>query len=180
MGNNEITHKARHSGVEFLRCIMMFLVVLGHARHFGFYSAECLPLWTYFFFGVFISWHVDCFVSISGWFGIKFSWLKFLKIFGVCAYAKVLSIIFAKVIAPRVGVDASQLAPEGGWFAGTYCMLMFVAPLINAAVKALVDESSKALISAWGLFAIAMTLDWAPIINKFVLVHPQGGGRFRF
>lgn len=138
--------KARNLNIEAFRCLLMFLVVLHHSLVRGPWYANG-ALWT-LWFSTFIHWHVDGFVSISGWFGIRFKWQKVVRLWALIAFYWML---FGK------GVVVS-----GGWFGGSYLALMMVAPLLNAAVECLQRESIGKLLGTWGLFAAMMTLTWAP------------------
>jgi len=85
--NNSIIHgmtrSTRSGGVELFRCILMFLIVLYHSWYYGLFGYEhgAYPIYSYWtlLFSAFILWHVDGFVAISGWFGIRFT----LKVLGV-------------------------------------------------------------------------------------------------
>ncbi len=95
---------------------------------------------------------VDGFVAISGWYGIRFSWHKFLKLWGIIAFYSVL----CYALHPK-----GWFIVSGGWFGGSYLALMLFTPLINAGIEALAHDK-KRLISAWGLYALAITLKWIP------------------
>ena len=54
------------------------------------------------------------------------------------------------------------------------CLLMFMAPLINAGVEGLMEKSPAVAWSAWLSFAVGMTLDWMPH-HAFSGCAPVGG-----
>lgn len=152
----------RNGSIEFFRCLLMFLIVFGHSCYYG-----VLP-WTNCYwlvaFILTIRWHVDSFVAISGWFGIKFSWCKVLRLIGIMAFYSMASWLWCGRIDDV----------NGGWFGGTYLMLMFMAPLINAGVECLMEKSFSIAWSAWLAFAIGMTLNWLPR-HAFSGCSPSGG-----
>lgn len=153
----------RNGGIEFLRCLLMFLIVFGHSCYYG-----ALP-WTkcYWLVALILSirWHVDSFVAISGWFGIKFRWDKVTRLIGVMVFYSALSWLYSGCFG----------VVTGGWFGGSYLMLMFLAPLINAGVVGLMEKSSRLAWSAWLAFAAGMTLNWLPH-HAFSGCAPTGGG----
>ena len=71
-----VPKKPRDGNIELLRCLLMFIVVLHHSAVFGpligARQAEVV-------FAMTVP-AVDCFVAISGWFGIKFTWNKWLRL----------------------------------------------------------------------------------------------------
>lgn len=153
----------RKNSIELLRCLLMMLIVFGHSCYYG-----ALP-WTkcYWLMAIILSirWHVDAFVAISGWFGIKFRWSKVAKLIGVFAFYSCLS----WCVKGRIG------EVSGGWFGGTYLMLMFMAPLLNAGVECLIKESPRVALLAWSAFAAGMILNWLPH-HAFTGCVPNGGG----
>lgn len=141
----------------------MFLIVFGHSCYYG-----VLP-WTKCYWLVAlilaIRWHVDSFVAISGWYGIKFRWDKALRLVGIMVFYSGLSWLYSGRVEDV----------NGGWFGGSYLMLMFMAPLINAGVEGLMEKSPGLAWSAWLAFATGMTLNWLPH-HAFSGCAPIGGG----
>ena len=174
--------KSRNGNVEFFRCCLMFLIVFWHCYDCGpFGRGNDLGAWSIFFALTF--WHVDGFVVISGWYGIRFAWSKYIRLLGVFCFASVISAIAGGWgNAQSVGiVKLTQLFKiDGGWFGGSYMFLMFVAPMIECALTSANARSRKFLINIWLLFAVGMVLSWAPVLSKFTGVHPTGGGGWSF
>ena len=166
----------RNSNIEVFRCLLMFLIVLYH------YGNECVArgstsFWS-LIFTAFILWHVDGFVAISGWFGIKFSWLKFFRLWGLIVFYWFLGLVY------RGFQTVWHLVPNdfyftGGWFGGTYLALMLFSPILNAGLKSLVAESARKAWYCWGLFAAIIFLGWIPF-HLFTCVEASGGGSHTF
>lgn len=176
-----VVHKpsVRNGSVELLRCLLMFLIVLQHNFSHGIFLDNgphldtgmwCLPF-------AFIWWHVDAFVAISGWYGIKFKWSKFLRLYGLIFFYSILSLLYQHFILHEALTIKQQLI-YGGWFGATYMMLMLMAPVLNAAVEALVAKGLRVAFFAWIPFALGVTLNWSPYTRSFTAVCPMGGGAF--
>jgi len=171
----KIDRTQRNTSVELLRCLLAFLIVLYHAAVLGRWSA-CEAFWMIPFVA-FLVWHVDCFVAISGWFGIKFSWKKFFRLWGVMAFYTLLSAgVGHWLFGEPIGFKSCVV--NGGWFGGAYLALMLISPCINAAVMKLSEEGWTGK-CAWLLFAVALTLNWAPfnLFSGLSLALSQQGGR---
>ena len=159
----------RNHGVEVFRCLLMFMIVLYHCTKFGIFS-ECNEWWI-FCFTALLLWHVDGFVAISGWFGIRPTLAKFMRLYGVVLFYSVVSFMYVTLKSGELTFRNFKLI--GGWFVGAYLALMMIAPILNAAVDGLVGNSKKTFISAWLLAFAMMTLQWLPG-HLFTGVAPWG------
>lgn len=78
----------RDISVDAFRCLLMFLIVLHHAACHGYFRNDTeywsLPI----IFTLLTYWHVDGFIAISGWFGVRFSLSRFFSLFGVIAFGQ--------------------------------------------------------------------------------------------
>ena len=160
--------KSRNSSVELLRCILMAMICLGHCRRYGIFAfPDTLPIAA---ITLTCRWHVDSFVAISGWFGIRFRWSKVVRLIGVFVFYSLLSWVFNPA-----GFSIRAFRVSGGWFGGTYLMLMFMAPIINAGIESVINKSPIMALCAWSAFAAGMFLNWLPY-NGFSGCVPSGGG----
>lgn len=78
----KMLHTMRRPEVELFRCVLMFLIVLYHAYMHGIFGPEhsiARKTWWGFLCSSMLVWHVDGFVAISGWFGIRFSFKKLIS-----------------------------------------------------------------------------------------------------
>lgn len=175
--NTILSKKQRNGSVEFFRCLLMFLIVFWHCYDCGPFGRGADPaMWSAFFALTF--WHVDGFIAISGWYGIRFAWSKVIRLWGLMAFAALSSILLS--CATRMPMRKEMFNISGGWFGGSYMLLMFMAPLIESALICGMKLSRKHLLYIWSVFAVGMTLAWVPFFSRFLGVHPAGGGGWSF
>ena len=167
----------RNPSIEVFRCLLMFCIVLYHCCLFNVQLPDksyhdALPIWMLpFCMG--LIWHVDGFVAISGWFGIKFTLKKFFRLWGLVLFYSLLSVGVSKFVLGDA-LSLHSFIIYGGWFTATYLGLMFVSPVLNAAIDHLKDDP-RTLRFAIGLFAAMMFLNWVPThLNS--AVEPCGVG----
>lgn len=148
----------RDSNMELLRIISMLMIVIhhfitqvnggdtviNHSLVGGLINALCYV-------------GVNCFILISGWFGIRVKWKGFLNLFLCCSFFGVISYIF-HIINDGDAIGSSLLKwaflPLSGskwWFVNCYLILYLSAPLINLALKQI---SQKEYLLILGLFTL--------------------------
>jgi len=173
--------KQRNPSVEVFRCFLMFLIVLGHAQSFWCLgrglSFNEFPYWIFVLVGL-VVWHVDGFIGISGWYGIRFSVKKFIYLFSTIAFYGAFSAVCRWFFGSEP-LSFSWLWGRGGWFGASYLVLMLCSPLLNAAVDSLAEKSKKALLLAWSMMAVAFALSWMPK-HLFTGIHVLGLGHQTF
>lgn len=153
----------RNASLDAFRCLLMLLIVVYHAAAYGIYGGEGAPMWLGLAFGTFIIWHVDGFVALSGWFGVKFSLARFLKIWGL--------ILFYSLVSFAI---TGKVSFTGGWFAGAYLALMFLSPILNPAVEVLAKLSRRKCWTTWGIVSLGMLLNNSPF-DKISAINSGGG-----
>ena len=122
----------RNVNVEVFRVALTFGICLLHTIVFGGYAAPWMQN--------ILSSCVVGFVFISGWFGVKFSWRKLVKLYGIGLYCSfVFAILFVafgscEVDLLRVGMVAFRRL-RTNWFLNAYVVMMILAPFINAVTK---------------------------------------------
>lgn len=162
-----IIKQVRSKNIEVFRCLLMFLICMYHAYDHGLWQSSCA--WWSFVFALF-TWHVDGFLAISGWFGIKFDWRKVARLYGVMCFYSFLSIGYGLLFRPN-GYSINDIKISGGWFGNTYLFLMFLAPFLNGGIDSLAMRGRRALLWAWAGLAIVFTLQWTPIGIKIGVCH---------
>ena len=121
-----------NAGILLFRCLLMYLVVVHHVIvHTSFATdARLFPLFLLTIPAV------DGFVSISGWFGVRFGWRKCGVIAGQIVYYAVLSSLFS-FFAVRMGwMERPVVAVGNAWYGVAYLALLLVSPLLNAGLEA--------------------------------------------
>ena len=169
MADSNNQTRQREYGIEVFRCMLMFMIVLYHCMKFGIFGS--VNEWWVFCFTALLLWHVDGFVAISGWFGIRPTLKKFARLYGVVLFYSIVSFAYVSWMSGVFSLKNFQLT--GGWFVGAYLALMMIAPILNAAVEGLVSKSKKAFCFAWLLAFAMMVLSWIPG-HLFTAVAPWG------
>lgn len=144
----------RNANLDVFRCLSMFLIVLSHVYNHGVYYLS--SKWISLVFNLLIIWHVDAFLALSGWFGMRFSMRKFLNLWGVIAFYSVVSIAVGRIIMG----ESTRLMLDGGWFGNTYLCLLLVVPFVNAAIENLVSRGKRAAWLVWSGFAAVVLINW--------------------
>lgn len=147
----------RHSGLEWLRIISMFMIILLHSiDHSGVLEnlVKGTPLYfaeKFIFAAVQVC--VNCFVMISGYFLVKSSF-KFSKVLSLWVqaafYAVAIKIVFMAtgLIPFSVTSVVSCFFPiltGRYWFVTIYVCLYFIAPFLNIALKAMTKKQHLSL-----------------------------------
>ena len=147
----------------------MFLIVAWHSTVHGIYShgqfAYELADWTLLPF-LLTCWHVDGFVAISGWYGIRFKPSKFLRLLCLIVFYSLVNYFVAKIWYGEI-----SFVVDGGWFGGSYLMLMLLAPILNRAVT---GGCGTGII----LMLFGVTLQWSPYTRDFTGVNGYGAGAY--
>lgn len=145
----------REQSIELLRIVLMTLIVFGHFIGFGYHSktnpdgtlnlsAYLSPLYLY---------HVDAFVFISGYFGIKLKWRKFILLIVKMVIYSLFAIGLASLLMPDFRITVSSLLNNiyplsacDWWFMAQYLFLMLLSPFINAGMEKLERKQATILV----------------------------------
>ena len=148
-----ISQKERDFSLDLYRCLLMLGICLLHsisqAGHNVSWAANML------------SWCVPGFMFISGWFGIRFSLAKVIKLFGISLYCAVVFVAFDAHFSDLSGgsyfVRVYAIA-KGQWFLNAYVIVMCFAPMVNLAIDRMtVKELYPLVLVAFG-WSFATTL----------------------
>lgn len=121
----------RNPAIELYRVGLMFGILLLHSLSFG-------PIRCAWASNILASCVVG-FVFISGWFGVKFSWMKLAKLYGIGLYA---AFVFGLLSWMTGDVDTAGGAlmlgwhklTHGFWFLHAYAVMMMLSPAVNALI----------------------------------------------
>jgi len=145
----------RQSNIELLRCILMYLIVVLHfvahnlmnadnpagLSHKNFLGANALLAVT--------ECAVNCFVLISGYFGIKLSLKKIvLFLLPIAFYELLISTLFL----PYKG--SISISPFNYWFVRPFFALMLFSPIVNKGLNALSKKALRNILIAGILFFV--------------------------
>lgn len=155
--NQQVTNRwggQRNQSIELLRIAMMSLIVFGHVIGHGMRgmegnaNAQYVPyLYPLYFY------HVDAFVFISGYYGIKLKWSKFLLLIAKMDIYSIVAVGLVAVLSNNVRMGVSDfihniypISACDWWFMSQYLFLMLLAPIINKGVDALDKKTLTILV----------------------------------
>lgn len=134
----------RNSSVDLYRCLLMFGICLLHSMTQGGHNVPWVANTLY--------WCVTGFVFISGWYGIRFSFRKVLKLYSISLYCAVMFVILELLVTGEdIGTLSNILRKVwiiaiGHWYVNAYVILMCFAPMVNTlfnVVKSMSTEERK-------------------------------------
>lgn len=150
---NEIQQqKTRNSNFEALRILCMLFIVAGHLIKNQ--EFESLTYDRFYTCGIvmFFTCAVNCFVLISGWYGINLSWKKIIRLNDVTTfYALILGgmvVLFGAYLPDTqrvVKIFIPSITREY-WFITVYLALCILSPYLNLLVQKLEKEDLKKLL----------------------------------
>ena len=122
----------RNANLEIYRCLLMLGICLLHCISQGGHN---VPLANNCF-----SWCVTGFAFLSGWFGIRFSCKKVVKLYAVSFYCA--AIVFAFNFSLRMSGGAREVwnVATGQWYLNAYAVLMCFAPILNEGCRSLSEK----------------------------------------
>ena len=135
--------KMRNSSIELLRLILMFVILLFHVIGHGssimteginaFKINNTVDLWKITSYS-FLYFPVDCFVIISGYFGIKFRKAKIVELWlSLLLVSITISLVFFLFKVADVSLIKAllPLRYDIWWFMTNYFMLCLLSPVLN-------------------------------------------------
>lgn len=127
--------KQRQLNIELMRIFSMMLILIWHI------SGKLLPLLPegvnlistpLNYINLFITFHVDLFVLITGYFGIHHRWSSLVKTILLCLfYASLLSLISLLGGIEINWKDFLPFSTSPWWFMKNYLLLLLIAPLLE-------------------------------------------------
>jgi len=171
----------RNSNIELLRIVCILFVIMHHVlvHGRGIYNVEPYP-WLYGFINQLCYVAVNVFILISGYFTIRFSWQKLLKLYLMCAVVGGLCYCFHCLVdGNRIGHSLvwSTMFPFSWtpvWYISVYAVLMLVSPFLNIMLEHLDKRQSKWLIAVLILISCYFGWFWHGRVNQ------DGLGLFQF
>ena len=145
--NSNVTHRnARHSGLELLRLLSMFFILALHVNFYAFGAPSLLDFRASPFgstIRVFLESAtivgVNCFILISGWFGIRPKTKRVAELLFQCAFFCLLLYGFGLIagipFGRREALKNLFLVGKLNWFIKAYLVLYILAPVLEAFVS---------------------------------------------
>ena len=166
--------RSRDASIDVFRCLLMFLIVLHHSAFHGHWATDTSMWFVPVLFTLAIFWHVDGFIAISGWYGIRFSFSRFFKIFGLIIFYSIVRFVVMVFVLREPLSSSCKVA--AGWFGSVYLAFMFIVPLLNEAVSSIAKWDRSRLWSMLLVFNVGMILCWRPISAVTGFAWGGGGG----
>ena len=161
--NLERVTKERNCNIELMRCLMMLLIVIYHCCVSGPYidkvAVKGLSCMLY--------WPTDAFVFISGYYGIRLTRGKVLRLLGYGLFA---SMVLG--LCSKWAIGTSSWRYSLGWFGNAYLAIMLVSPIVNAGLDQLKGSSRRNLDLAMLGYTGAILMNWIPLGDSFCLKVP--------
>lgn len=161
---------SRDSNLELLRIVCMYMIILHHLIAHGLrcvgysaYPMESFDFQRQFPFVIlnaFCVVAVNCYVLISGYFGIKPTLKKLLNLFFICAFYSIIHYLIYTSINDVFSLKQFIFSflpfshTRGLWFVGCYIALFLISPLLNMAVCQLEKESFR----EWGICLLGLAI----------------------
>ncbi len=151
--------RKRQGSIELMRFVAMLFVALNHTTGYGALG------WDGQLYALYIpsTWAVPLFVSISGWFGIKFSWRKIINFACFILFYSILCWSLRHFVSIPGLENSVPFEVRSGWFGGPYLALLAIAPLLTIGMERLAADSKRQLIGIWCAYFILMTIQWLPL-----------------
>ena len=185
----------RDSNIELLRLVCMFLIVFQHCIHGGAFPeiwntdimsievcvASLLVGLTYI--------AVNCFVLISGFYGIKLKLRSALNLYLICAfYALIIYLLHLYIDGAHVGrgllyASVFCISHSKLWFVKCYVGLMLLSPILNAAMDNISKRTYQWVIGLLTILNVYFGFLWQDAvfnsdgytIANFVYIYMIGG-----
>ena len=146
----------RRVSIDLYRFLLMFSICLLHSITQGGYN---IPWMANLFF-----WCVPGFVFISGWFSIKFSIIKLIKLYGISFYCAIVYVFFdlfmsgdfERIHTADIVIRCWRIATRQ-WFLNAYAVLVCLAPILNLACSKCV---------------LQLGMGWRSAMQRLFLVFP--------
>ena len=189
---DNLKDNVRNSNIELLRIVAMFLIVLEHLLINGtsyFTAPVGNQAYTANFIIGFTYVGVNCFLLITGWFGIDLKWRKLFNIYFVCAFYELVFFIIYLILGkaePTLSNIANIIFPlshSSTWFIRCYTILLLAAPLINKGLEQLDKKQYQYILLLFTIINIYFGWFWKyPQFNsdgfniqQFVYLYIIGG-----
>ena len=167
----------RQSGIELLRIIAMFLILVQHANGLAIGlpgSSECVgdPANSFlrFFIQSLAIVGVDVFVLISGWFGIRFNLKRLGDFLFQCLFFSIVVASATWLIAGRPEIGIKALAGmiflgKSYWFVKCYLLLYILSPILNSFIETANKRDTGLVLLLF--FVIMLMYGWPDSMPEF-------------
>ena len=164
----------RDSNIELLRLVCMLFIVIEHCMNFGLgitgmtVDSKFLPIGAIESFFIIA---VDCFVLVSGYFGIKVKWKSAVHLYVVCVFYSVLLTLLSFYELGQFSIKEFiysflVFSNSRWWFIKCYFYLFLLSPMLNFAVESIKSKSNFIVILLiWSILTFYLGYFWSGSIN---------------
>lgn len=149
--------KTRLLNIELLRIVAMLLITLWHFHAWYIMpNIDQIDNVTSHMVGIgmnFLPFHVNAFILISGYFGIKSSNKGLVQIYTMCLFYVFLDFFLSLYLGKQFNLEKLIFPISHGrwWFINIYTLLLLIAPFINKMVEKLTKKEWLLLLISLGL-----------------------------
>ncbi len=165
--HSQISNSKRNSSVEVFRMLATFLVLIVHIN--GIYAGGMPDKLIDFsvsrigqaFIEAFSIPCVNCFLIITGWYGLRFSWKHIWTIWSILVWIYIpfyiVTVLFLHNFSITQFIYKLLAIPIENYYVQCYLMLLFLSPILNVAIIRYGKKLLPYTISFW---LIEIIFDW--------------------
>lgn len=181
--------KNRNVAIEFLRVILMIMIVVWHFVIYGMGINDCRDIgfqWDYniyaSFLCPFLCFHVNCFNFISGFYGINFKVKKIVVLYLLLIFftfaTYLIAIFTGKIFDRRELVHDLLCSYQNWWYMTCYFMLLLIAPLLNKGIDCMEKNLLRNFIVTYYIVLILPCMIWNQATNMALFIFIYIVGRY--
>lgn len=173
--------KQRNSNIELLRVVLMTLIVVWHYIMHGLdmktpamYQDEQWNNSLAIFSASFMSFPVDCFIFISGYFGLTITKMKIIRFLLMIITYSLITLFMGFLIGTEIGwynfIQALfPISSNRWWFFTAYFYLLLLSPFLNSGVEKLEKSTYQKLLVLYFISFFGL-IQWG-LGSRFVDLH---------
>lgn len=168
---------SRDSNIELLRLICMLFItihhIIVHGLHYVGYpisvvdtsSIVCTILESFVIIAV------NCFIIISGYYGIRCKWKGFIHLYLLCAFYSILLYTISTVLSGNIDAKKAILSffpfrDKGLWFIPAYIGLYLLSPLLNTVIENINKKKYVIILILFSIITFYYGYLWKSYINR--------------
>lgn len=128
--------KARESNIELLRIALMIIIIVWHCIVYGESFLQNLSHSSYVYIAPLLTFPVNCFVFISGFYGLRLKRNKLLSFWGMLITYSVSIYLFTSIYIESFDlknfiISLFPISTNYWWFFTLYVFLLIISPMLN-------------------------------------------------
>ena len=171
---------SRNTNVEILRFVLMCAIFLWHTYMHGFgFTHKALGMFSYpgslplaFFVCSILSPATYCFVFISGYYGIHFSWKRLLNMLLWTVIVALIHVAYSYYMGcgslKSLYSSFLPLSHNRWWFITAYILLYILSPIVNVAIETMPHKQT----------ILILAVIYSILIYRLIALVPNAGSDF--